>query len=373
MLRVLPTFSNVARILPIAVILTHGIFWDLSTAVAKKTNQAVYEEPFDLAGGGASLTRATQEGILFANPALLPYGEKIYRWIGLKTNLIVGKESIEMANQMKEGGGTADPATILETVYDNPLHVGASGAFSVLTRNVGGAAFYRFEPDFSAKKYGESGLPEVRFQAEGYGGGVLAFAARPLRWLSLGVTGKYLYAAEPDLAVGIADQSRIAELSTQSGMRDAASYGKGIGYDGGALIFLQGSVMDLSIAGKVDDIGGTRFDGTQDAFKQTMSSGVGLTFHSDADAVHFAVDYRDIGDVYGESLYKRLYMGTKVTLRTYVGLAAGLYQGYPTYGGTLDLIFLRLAATVYGREYGTHPNLGVERRNLYVVSLAVGF
>lgn len=365
-------FARMTKPLWLVAALTLGLCWGASPTFAKKTNQAVYEEPFDLAGGGASLTRASQEGILFANPALLPYGEKIYRWIGLKTNFIVGKESIDLANQMKDGE-SADTSSMLESIYEHPVHLGASGAFSVLTRNVGGAAFYRFEPDLSAKKYGESGLPEVRFQAEGYGGGALALATRPLRWLSLGVTGKYLYAAEPDIAIGIADQSRIKELSSQSGMREAASYGKGIGYDAGALLFLQGDFLDLSVAGKVDDIGGTTFDGTQEPFKQTMSSGVGLTLHSEADAIHFAVDYRDITGAYEESRYKRLYMGTKVTIRTYVGFAAGLYQGYPTYGTTLDLIFLRLSATMYGREYGAHPDLGVERRNLYVVSLAAGF
>lgn len=341
-------------------------------AVAKKTNQAVYEESFDLAGGGASLTRATQEGMLFANPAQLTYGGQFHRWIGLKTNVIAGTDSIEFAQQVKDGG-SSDASTILESAYEHPLHVGMSSALSWLTQNVGICAFARAEPDISAKKYGESGLPEVRFQAEAYGGALASFAVQTLRWLSLGVTAKYLYVGEPDVAIGIAEQQRIQSLSSAEGLKEEASYGKGVGADIGALIFLQGNVADLRIAGKVDDVGGTEFDGSQAPFKQTVSAGLGLTFHSNADAIHLSADYRDILGAYGESIYKRLYAGAKVMIRTYVGVAAGLYQGYPTYGAVIDLIFVRIAATVYGREYGSHPDLGVERRNLYVLSFAMGF
>lgn len=350
------------------------VLWLMGTsaALAKKTNQTVYEETFDLAAGGASLTRATQEGMIFANPAQLAFGGGFHRWAGFKTSIIAGQDSVELAQDVRNGG-SSDSEAMLKSAYDHPLHVGMTSALSWITRNFAVGAFARAEPDISAKKYGESGLPEVRFQAEAYGGGVASFAVQTLRWLSLGVTAKYLYVGEPDVAIGIAEQQRIQALSSPEGLKTEASYGKGIGGDVGALLFFQGDTTDLRIAGKVEDFGGTTFDGSQAPFKQTVSAGLGLTFHNSTDAIHLSADYRDILGAYGESMYKRLYAGAKLMLRTYVGLAAGLYQGYPTYGVVVDLIFVRLAATAYGREYGAHPDLGVERRNLYVLSFAMGF
>ena len=48
------------------------------------TNLPAYVHPFDLAGGGSIMTRATRDGILFANPAELPVAGIGFRWFGVK-------------------------------------------------------------------------------------------------------------------------------------------------------------------------------------------------------------------------------------------------------------------------------------------------
>jgi hypothetical protein len=331
-----------------------------SPARGVHTNQALYEEPFDLAGGGASLTRATQEGVLFANPALLPWGAMNFYWIGLKTTAIVGKDSVDFARSAA-AGGTPD----ISGALDRPVHAGMASALSFLTGNFGLSAFARVEPDIVISRYGHLGLPEVTVQAEGYGGMVGSWAQRATSWLSLGLTGKYLYVAEPFIQGDVTQQEKI--------MADAqnVSYGQGIGYDAGALVFLQGRQMDFRWALKVDDVGGTEFTGTQAPLKQTISTGLGLTFHTNKDAIHLSADYRDLQRAYGELYFKRLYLGSKFLVRKWVGVAAGLYQGYPSYGVVADLLLMRVSATYYTREMGDHP--GVDPRGIYMASLAFGF
>ncbi len=363
-----------------------------SPAFARKTNQAVYEDPFDIAAGGASLTKASKEGIVFSNPALLPQGGKFHRWAGSTFTLLANKESIDTAREIfnnarskndnsdqteeeKQAAQDEQNAAFVDKVFTDPVRVGWGAAISWLTNNFGLGVISRFEPDIRAKQFGTTGLPEVRFRAESYHGVALGTAVRtPIRWLLLGVTAKYLYVAEPDVSAEVTDSEAIAQFRDPAFIQNLTSHNKGTGFDVGSLLFFQGKNVDLSIAGKADDVGNTKLEGPSDTpteLKQVVSAGVGLTLHTSADAIHFAADYRDIMNSYEEDLFKKVYLGTKITLRTYVGLAAGYYNGNPSYGAEIDLILLRIAGTYYTRELGDHP--GVDPRHIYMVSMALGF
>lgn len=353
-------------------------------AYGKKTNQCIYEDPFDIASGGANLTRATQTGILFANPAQLPYGGKFFRWLGMRTTFIVGKDSVDfardmLANQKSSDGENQEAENqggeFVDRLLKTPVHFGSSTAVSFLTNNGGLSAFYRIEPDIQAKKYSETGTPAVVLQGEAYGGAIASFAGRtPWRSLSLGLSAKYLYAAEPYLSVQIADQEAIESLSSGGG--EAETLNKiqtGTGFDAGLLYFLQASNIDFRLALKADDVGNTKFsgDGNPKEFKQTFHGGLGLTFHNQVDAFHLSFDYRDVLGAYDEKNFKKLYMGAKLMIRTYVGIGVGLYQGAPSYGIELDLFIMRISGTLYTRELSTSP--GVDPRPIYLLSMTTGF
>jgi hypothetical protein len=367
-------------------------------AAARKGNEPVYSDPFDIAGGGASLTRASKEGRIYANPALMAYGGKFHRWFGLTVSALSTRETIGTAQKIAQGssddgqseeqsderGGEregGDTQEFVDTLFESPVRVGWGAALSYVSANVGLGAFSRFEPDFRARKFGQHGLPEVVFTAESYHGGALALASQaPVRWLSFGLTFKYIYALEPDVAVEVSDQESIRGLQDQNLTPDVDLHYRGMGADAGVLLFFQGKHVDLSLAGKVDDGGGLAFvEGAKPApkeyapqdFRQVVSGGAGLTLHSTADAIHFAVDYRDILNAYEEEQFKKVYAGTKIILRTYLGLAAGFYHGYPSMGAELDLLLLRLAVTTYTRELGDHP--GVDPRRIVMGSISMGF
>ena len=384
-------FGNRPKAVPLMAALFAALTALPTPSYGAKEDQALYQDPFDLGAGGASLTRASKDGRLYANPALLPQGGGFHKWLGSTTSILANKESIDTAKEIfnnakgnKSSGGadttdsasnSADTKKFVDKVFKDPVRVGWGMSLSWVTSYFGLSVFSRFEPDIRARKFGSNGLPEVEFQAESYHGVVMGMGLKtPVKWLSLGVTGKYVYASEPDIRVDVTDQASIQKFSDPSFVQDLRSHNKGFGADVGAVAFFQGRTTDLSVAAKVDDVGNTKLTGpaaSPKQFKQVESLGLGLTFHTGADAIHLAVDYRDIGNAYGEAMFKKIYTGTKVMIRTYLGLSTGFYNGYPSYGAEIDLILLRIAATYYTRELGDHP--GVDPRRIYMGSLSFGF
>lgn len=366
-------------------------------ALGRHTNEPIYQDPFDIAAGGASMTRASKDGRLYANPAQLPVGGAFHRWLGLTTTVLVNRESIATARKLVEQkGGDSDSeagsdngestgafsdcnddgtGTLVDCVVKNPVLLGVNASLSWITRNFGFGVFSRLEPEIRAREIGSAGFPEVSFAAESYHGVALGGAFRsPWRSLSFGLTVKEIFAAEPDEHVTIDGPDAAKRFQDPTYIKSQVAHNRGLGTDVGMQWLLQGSSVDFTVAGIVQDVGNTRLVGDNESLqelKQVVGAGCGLTLHTSADALHLAVDYRDILGAYGEETFKRVYAGAKVLLRTYVGFGVGLYNGYPSYGVELDLIILRLSATAYTREMGDHP--GADPRHIYMLSTSAGF
>lgn len=348
---------------------------------AKKTNEPIYETPFDLAAGGASLTMAAKEGRLFANPALLPYGGRFHQWAGFTATGLTSRDSVAIARSLSkstqgEPGGASDDQVdqYVEQATKAPIHVGLRASLSWLTKHFAFSVFNRVEPDLSVNRFGDSGLPEARFRAESYHGVALGLPLRTQwRWLSFGLAVKSVMVSEPDFVVSTLDETTIQNLKDPDFIRSNTAHNRGTAVDLGMLWFFQGHHFDLKIATKVDDVGTTQLagDGSPKEFKQVISAGLGMTLHSTADALHFAVDYRDIQNAYEDPMYKKIYAGVRATLRTYLGFAAGVYHGHPSYGAELDTVIARLSASYYTREMEANP--GVDARNIMMFSASIGY
>lgn len=355
-------------------------------ASARKGNEPVYIDAFDIAAGGASLTKASKDGRMYANPALMVYGGQWHRWLGLTTTTLTTPETVSTVKKVAQGaaGSSEDSQSnndFVKTVLENPLHFGWLTALGYVSANVALGAFSRFEPDIRVRQFGQHGLPQLEFRAESYHGVASAFALRsPWRWLSFGLTMKYIFALEPELKADLVDQEAIKNIQPSTLSPDPTRHYHGVGMDAGMLWFFQGRYLDWSVASKVDDIGGVSFQqGRQPAadayipqnFRQVVSVGLGATLHTSADALHFAVDYRDALNAYQDDLFKKVYAGVKLMMRTYIGLGVGIYHGYPSAGVEIDLILLRLGLTTYTREFGDHP--GVDPRRIVMGSVSTGF
>lgn len=348
-----------------------------------QANQSVYEEPFDLAAGGAALTWPSQEALLYINPAAMPVGDGYLRWLGTQFSLYSAKESVQLVQDLYNAGtssggsssgsgngSSGSVAEIASQVLTTPLYAGVASTVSYIYKNMGFSKLYRGEVDLEGKVIGATGLPEFTLRAKFIDGYFVGLALRPLSWLSLGVAVKYFSSyLEVDKTYAITD---IETMATDFADPSSLKPGTGTGADAGVLLFFQGHSFDTRIALKANDIGDTRISGdsNQDLIGQ-YHAGIGFTIHGDVEAWHFALDYRDITNVLNEPLFKRVFAGTKLMVRRHFGLAAGLYQGRPSYGLRFDAFLFQLGATAYSREQGDYP--GEKVRNTYLVNIAFGF
>lgn len=348
------------------------LFAEISPLFAKNSSELVYTEPFDLAAGGTTLTRASQEGIVFANPALLPLGAATIRWVGLETAFMVDRDLAENGVSSLQAPADTGNSAFVEDLFSRSIHFGQSLSLSLLNKNFAITVFDRLEVDIEGNRYDNGGLPQINFSGEAYAGAMATAAIQPTRWFSIGVTGKYLYMGEPDIQIPVTDTERIEALADDpSSLRDELQYGKGIGADLGMLFLHQTSYIDLSLGLKVEDALGTKLSNHQETLPQTFNAGLGLAIHGTTNVLHLSADYRDIGNAYDEKTFKKIYLGARLMLFQTLGLAVGLYQGIPTFGVRFDAFFIKLGITAYGRELGTYP--GDKQRNMVSVYTSIGF
>ena len=335
----------------------------------------LYEDPFDIAAGGSSLTRASQAGMIFSNPALIPYGTGFHRWLGNETSLIIGKDSVDFAKSLSSGSGSGEAGNseFINTVLTTPIHAGVLNNFSYINRFFGFSVFNRGEFDVSAKRYGDTGLPVLRFRSESYQGLGISSASLLLgQMLSVGATAKFIYAGEPDIEIELTDQQAISDLQSASGLKSLVAMNTGYGYDAGLVFFKQGSRSDYRLALKIDDVGGSKMSGDASLkeLKQMYHAGLSYTWHNSVDSLHLSADYRDVKAVSGDGLFKRVRFGAKLLLRHHIGISAGYYDGWPSYGLEVDAWLVRLTAAYYKREMGAKP--GLDSRAVYLAGFSMG-
>lgn len=337
------------------------------------TTQAIYEDPFDQAAGGTNLTRAAQDAAMFSNPALLSYGSGVMRRFGSGFNLIVGSQSVEeakVATKQKKSDASAS-SSFADRVFGAPYHLGLSTVTSFITKYFGFGLMGRVEVDVQGLRHDETGLPSIRVRVENYNAAYVVSSFAPTKWLSLGVAAKYLTVAEPDITAALSDASSIQQITqSQSGASSLGNAGIGYGADIGSLIFIQGSRYDYRLAFKIDDVGGTVLNGRDEPIPQSYHLGVGTTLHNATDSIHLSAELRDLTSTRNTTLYMRSHLGIRALWRNWIGVAGGLYQGYPSYGFTLNTLLMRTGFTFYSREMGAYS--GQDARGIYVLYFTFG-
>lgn len=334
-----------------------------------RTHQPLYQNPFDLASGGSSITRATQEGSFFVNPSLPAFGLGLHRWTFARTQVHVGDALARTAYEAysDQGSDNPVPAQLLQKAITSPVHVGHDTAAGYINRFASIVGFSNVRADLNIRRFGDAGAPHVRVRAYGVGGGGLGLSYAFGQFLAVGISTKYI-----EIANVTENVSLTAIQNPESLPQTAANLlkrGQGLSHDAGLTLQLRSKVVDLRLASTVHDLGGTLLGPDIDAYPQTIGAGIGLTLHSRKHALHCSGDLRDVLAAYGEHWTYRSYAGCKILIYEWVGLGAGLSQGYPTAGAIIDLPFSRFELGTYTREVGQEA--GVEGRS--VVFFAMGF
>jgi len=344
-----------------------------ASAEPLRKSSPLYENPFDLSAGGASLTRSTQEGVLFSNPSLPALGSGLLRWIYGRTSVHFGADAIDLTRESykkQKAGELKVDSQLIESVLKTPIHIGNDLNLGFITAFAGLGLFQCSRADIQGRQFGSVGLPEIRTRAEA-AAGVAAFAAMPIGdTLSVGATVKPLYAVESYENISLSDFSGSGAQQLLSDLKANTQFGLGISTGIGATAQFRTSNFDIRLATTVDDVGQTKFNNSGiSPWKQILNIGVGLIPHTRSSAIHCAFDLRDVQAVYGEHWTRRSRAGCKILLNSRVGIGAGFYQGWPSYGLVLNLVLLRLEAGSYTREFGSE--VGTIGRRVYFV--ATGF
>ncbi len=332
----------------------------------------LYENPFDLSAGGASLTRATQEGVFFSNPSLPALGAGFLRWIYGRTAFHFGADAIDLGREIyekKKAGNLKVDSDLVEKLLKTPIHVGNDATLGFLTAFGGLSAFQTLRTDIEGRQFGSQGLPEVRTRADA-AVGLAALAAIPVGdLLGVGVSVKPTYAAETSENISLSDFSGSGAKQMLTDIKKNTRYGLGISVGAGSTLQLRSPNFDVRIAVTADDIGQTQFSSGVSPWKQTLNAGIGIIPHTRGSAIHCAADLRDLKRAYGEHWTRRFRAGCKLLVASRIGFGGGYYQGWPSYGFVANLVLMRLEAGSYTREFGSEA--GTRGRRVYFV--ATGF
>lgn len=331
------------------------------------THEPIYQNPFDTAAGGASLTRATQDGALYANPSLSALGRGFFRWFFTRMAFHLGKDTVDLGwNTYKAGLDNFDASAMINKALTTPYFLGMDFTMGSLTRYGGVGVYSSLRTDIAGRQFGSAGMPEIRLRALGYVGLASSAAADFGDYFSLGMTYRYQATGEANQTVSLIDVASNSGTAL-SDMQKNLQYGFGHAVDLGATFQLRSRHVDFRLAGTVNDVGTTSFTGNVTPWKQTYSAGAGITFHSRASALHCAMDRRDLTAVYGEHWTRRTYAGCKLLVAQRAGVAYGLYQGWPSYGFVLSALFIRLEGGMYTKEMGSQA--GTDPRRVYFIAL----
>jgi hypothetical protein len=331
-----------------------------------RTNEPLYQNPFDLAGGGASMTRATQDAVIFSNPSLAAFGAGFLRSIYFRNALHTNQETAQIAQKVRSGqvGINAD---FLEKAIQTPYHLGLdiSAGFITSKLNIGFLSSSRV--DIQGRKFGTTGMPELRIRSYSLAslpiGGSTVFRDT----IAFGFSLKPVYLAEVAENLGLDTILSAGTQSLNETVKSKLKRGYGVSSDGAVTLQKRTQFLDVRLAFVASDIGGTTFVGGPAPWKPTLGTGLGVSLHDRDTVLHCAADLRDLEENYKEHWSKRFYSGCKAVSARQIGIAAGLYQGSLTFGGLVNLFIFRLEAGTYTREMGTA--VGSNTRRLFFVAI----
>lgn len=362
------------------LLVLHSIFYALVSFIVPLTGRAddtsslkksgsIYQNPFDLASGGASLTRATQEGVMFSNPSLPAFGEGYFRWIFYRSTVSIGDGTVAAGNDIIQAANNPASNSFITNVakdaFKKPIYAELNNAVGVITSNFGIAGFASGKLDINGKVFGTMGLPQLGVKNNAYAGVATTFSTTLSDHFAIGIGPKYIYNSEVNTNLTVSDVTNPSQAIDK--VTNALKTGNGIATDIGFTLQNRTKNFDLRLAGVVADVGNTSFTGGVPPWLQTYNAGVGFTIHDFTNALHCAVDYRDISNVYDEDLPKKIYMGCKLLITRFVGFGFGYLQGWPSYGIVLNLYLFRIEVGAYTRD-GAEQS-GLVARKIYFASL----
>lgn len=317
--------------------------------------------------GGAFTAVADDENALFYNPAGLT---RIEKWtIGvINPTIEVNQHSMDFYDDSKDvdTDNTAEVTDLLRKHLGDTAHA----RFSIFP--------YYANTNFSLGILGRSDInitphnaanPEAEVDVDTSVGAHVGYG-HAFDNLSVGVGVKYIQASTLDQTYEAAD---IADDKFSDNVEDDLETDSGVGADLGVMYKFADVMFEPRVALVAINALEPGLD-ESDYYKRQFNLGASAVYNW-ADWIKFtgAVDLIDVTKNLGDDndYMKRLDMGIEAKFPKVLSLRAGLRQGYPSFGATAELLFLKLSYAHYYEEMGV--NVGDHSDERHVVQLALGW
>jgi len=348
---------------------------------AKEFSYNRYRSPANLGRGDTGLAAPRDEDAPYYNPAMIGFGSGIYKKltlgsIGLELSLATRDALREIVLQE---GNSVDA---LRKSIGVPQHFGANiqGPSLVLRR----AAITTYGTSSNQamihKAASSRGLETISIHSTSTTG--LAFnVAQDFDSIhSFGITARNELKSQVGIEVNATDGENLQNLSGDEAGRYVMA---GVGYpvDLGYALKLK-SQYNPVFALTIKDILNTTFLPSKKTSlphdelalkdnKRTYNLGFSIEPGTKDSKMLLLADFLDVTNAYSEPTFKRLHLGTELSLKNFIGITAGLNQGYPCFGAYMDIRLFRFDIGRYTEEMGS--KLGERPDTRFYFRLAAGF
>ncbi|WP_273266788.1 conjugal transfer protein TraF [Flexistipes sinusarabici] len=203
------------------------------------------------------------------------------------------------------------------------------------------------------------------------------------RGITAGFAGKFLNNNSLSLGanVKLIERESLVETYTAADLakddfdqivEDDLESGTGILGDIGAIYEMKSLPMNPRLGAAVNNIGATDFGDAED-MKTTLTLSASISpqilfFESD-----IVIDYVDVTKAYDQDddLGKRIHVGAELrpSKLQFFSLRAGINQGYPTFGASLDFNILKIDYAYYTEEVGAYAGQWDDERHMLQITL----
>ena len=315
--------------------------------------------------GGTSVAFARGVDALFLNPAALAKTDGIVLNF-LNFNAGISTNSLTLKDKLSATSGSGSISlSDLNTLYGENifLDVTAYGGLAIPYFAVGA-----YSNNTSLQSFSNPSNPTYNVNLISDYGYAVGGAFKLTNELSFGITGRSLKRWSGDLTM---PATNLVGSNTQSVLESSLSdKGSGNALDLGMLASFQGSGWNHEVGIAWHDVGMTRFNPTSGNGPERQEDNLILGYAAQKEFGFISwlssIEYKYIrndGDI-----SKKIDLGTELSFGIF-DIRAGYYQGYVSYGASVDFSFIRFDAASYSGELGT--TAGQTSNPRYAASLSL--
>jgi hypothetical protein len=317
----------------------------------------------DLGRGGVHLPRESDPNSMYYNPAMLAYTS------GIHWSIFGFQAGINDPSNLTLIQNSPPSQSTLSQYYGKNIWAGAQAGTTMILPNFGVGGLGSFYLDFMASN---PSLPQVDVTEFVDYGIYLGTAFSISKDWAFGVNFKKVTRTGGTATIG---SSQIASLNMSAIQNAVSNSGSGYGGDFG-IIYKPQSAVNLAISLNWQDVGYTSFNAATGAtapppMQDNMVLGVTTQQHAMGFGWAAGFEYRHIRND-PIDITKKLHAGVELNMGI-LDVRSGFYQGWLSYGATIDLWLFDLDLAQYTIERGAYAGQNGELRYQVGLNFEAGF